>query len=72
MHSVFLALSDSDDKFVIFERWLLENGTRMPKLELKVQLPLFLIVPLAYSAHNRIMEMKFEDVMQPTRLTMMK
>jgi hypothetical protein len=26
----------ADDKFMIFEKWLLDNGAKFPKLELKV------------------------------------
>jgi hypothetical protein len=33
----FCAVSESErDKFQIFEQWLLENGAKMPKLELRV------------------------------------
>ena len=30
------SLVDEPDKFATFEKWLLQNGTNLPKLELKV------------------------------------
>ncbi len=39
-HTSLLSCSVSDserDKFQIFEQWLLENGAKMPKLELRVR-----------------------------------
>jgi hypothetical protein len=44
----------ADDKFVVFEKWLLDNGSKFPKLELKVTHWL-----IAFSfAVSRTMEMK--------------
>ena len=34
--SIESSLVDEPDKFATFEKWLLQNGTNLPKLELKV------------------------------------
>jgi hypothetical protein len=34
--------AEEHDKFIVFQDWLIENGAKMPKLELKVSLDLLI------------------------------
>jgi hypothetical protein len=38
---LFVVTDENHDKFEIFEKWLADNGTRIPKLELRVRTTLF-------------------------------